>query len=206
MRSLKARPVAREKSIRKSPRADAFHSGEGFIEGCRKDPQTVHADWTPAQEQIDGVRVYEVRNVTKGRGQLTEIFRSDWDLDGGEIDQIFQVLLDGGEVSAWHVHRVTMDRLFVNLGAVRIVLYDARSDSPTFGLVNEYRFGLHRPALLVIPAGIWHGLQNLRNTPSTVLNMVDMAYSYENPDQWRLPWDSAEIPYRFMTADTGMPL
>jgi len=37
----------------------------------------VRPDWTPVQKTIDGVRVREVRNVQKGRGLLTEIFRSD---------------------------------------------------------------------------------------------------------------------------------
>jgi dTDP-4-dehydrorhamnose 3,5-epimerase len=27
--------------------------------------------------------------------------------------------------------------------------------------------------------------------------MVDRAYTYEDPDHWRLPPDTREIPYRF---------
>jgi dTDP-4-dehydrorhamnose 3,5-epimerase len=179
-------------------------SDEGFIEGSVKDVQTVRSDWMPAQTTIHDVQVREVRNLTKGRGCLTEIFRSDWGLDEKGVDQVFQVLLDSGEVSGWHMHRTTLDRLFVSFGAVRIVLYDGRSKSSTYGLVNEFRFGAHRPALVLVPPGVWHGLQNLKNTPGLVLNIVDRAYSYEDPDHWRLPWDSPKIPYRFTTSDADI--
>jgi dTDP-4-dehydrorhamnose 3,5-epimerase len=174
-----------------------FTRAEGFIPGARKDGQSGRPDWTSVQKAIHGVRVREVRNVPKGRGLLTEIFRADWRLDGGVVDQVFQVALGPREISAWHVHRRALDRLFANRGAVRIVLYDARASSPTHGLVNEFRFGEHRPALLLVPAGVWHGVENLRDDPGAVLNLVDRAYSYRDPDHWRLPPDSPRIPFSF---------
>lgn len=177
--------------------ASTFTRAEGFIPGARKDGQSVRPDWTPVQKTIDGVRVREVRHVQKGRGLLTEIFRTDWRVDGGVVDQVFQVTLGPREVSAWHVHRRTLDRLFANRGAVRIVLYDARSSSPTHGQVNEFRFGEHRPALLLVPAGVWHGVENLRDDAGAVLNLVDGAYAYRDPDHWRLPANSPRIPFSF---------
>jgi dTDP-4-dehydrorhamnose 3,5-epimerase len=75
------------------------------------------------------------------------------------------------------------------------VLYDARRDSSTGGLTNEFRFGERRPGLVVIPPGVWHGLRNLQSAPSVVVNLVDRAYAYDAPDHWRLPPDTPEIPY-----------
>jgi dTDP-4-dehydrorhamnose 3,5-epimerase len=175
----------------------AFGPDEGFIEGTRKDPQTIGPDWLPPQQLLQDVRVIEVRNVTKGNGVLTEVFRSDWRIDDAPVDQVFQVTLGPGEISAWHAHRQTRDRLFVNHGAVRLVLYDARRASKTYGEVNEFRFGSHRPALVLVPPGVWHGFQNMRARASRVLNLTDRAYAYEDPDHWRLPPDSPRIPYRF---------
>jgi dTDP-4-dehydrorhamnose 3,5-epimerase len=182
---------------RRDRAAGAFTAAEGFIPGTRRDTQNVRPDWLPHQAPIEGVRIVEVRNVLKGNGHLTEIYRAEWNLDGAAVDQVFQVQLGPDEISAWHVHRDTRDRLFVNHGAIRIVLYDARRASPTHRRVNEYRFGSERPALLCVPAGVWHGIQNLRREPSLILNLVDRAYAYEAPDHWRLPLDSPRIPYRF---------
>ena len=130
-------------------------------------------------------------------GVLTEIFRVDWGLDNGRIGQVFQKLLWPGCLSAWHVHPHTTDRLFVNLGLLKIVLYDARAESATRGAVNEFVFGAARPALVVIPPGVWHGVLNTGPEPAALLNLVDHAYCYEAPDHWRLPPDSPEIPFRW---------
>lgn len=179
----------------KAVREKGFTRGEGRLPGAMRDRQRVERDWLPHQQMIEGVHVRETRNVSKGRGYLTEIFRDEW--DSAPIGQVFQVVLAPREVSAWHVHRHTVDRLFVNSGSVRIVLHDARRSSRSHGLVNQFCFGAHRPALLTVPAGVWHGIQNLLDGPSSVLNVVDVAYSYEAPDHWRLPVDTPRIPFRF---------
>ena len=63
---------------------------------------------------IEGVTVTEVVNVPKSNGYLTEIWRRQWSGVGGIADQIFQVVLDAGSISAWHAHARTEDRLFVS--------------------------------------------------------------------------------------------
>ena len=168
----------------------------GGLPSARRDQQSVTRDWHSIQPPIDGVIVKEVLNVTKNNGILTEVWRADWGLDGLGIGQVFQNYLAAGSTSSWHVHRVTTDRIFVNYGLIKLVLYDARTGSPTFGRVNDFRLGLVRPAMVVVPPGVWHLVQNLQETPSLLLNLVDRAYDYENPDHWRLPPDTTEIPYR----------
>jgi dTDP-4-dehydrorhamnose 3,5-epimerase len=172
-------------------------TGAPPLPGATKDEQSVTADWTVLQEPIDGVQLIEVRNVIANSGHTTEVLRRDWFGTHVEIDQVFQVTLGPNGISAWHVHMDTTDRLFVNAGQVKIALYDSRPESPTRGLVNEFRLGERRPGLVVIPPGVWHGVQNLQATESRVLNLVDVAYEYEDPDHWRLPADTAEIPYSF---------
>jgi dTDP-4-dehydrorhamnose 3,5-epimerase len=179
-----------------------FTPEEGRVEGCSKDAQSVTPEWEPRQELIQGVRVKEVRNVLRdGGGVMTEIFRRDWAPDGGAVEQVFQSLLLPGVVTAWHAHRFTTDRLFVSQGAFKVALYDGRRRSPTYGLTNEFRFGSARPALLTVPPGVWHGAQNISAQPALLLNLVDRAYSYEDPDHWRLPADTDKIPYAFGAVD-----
>lgn len=171
---------------------------EWRIAGAVKDPQTITARWTPsAMRLIAGVAIREVLHVPKSNGYLTEIFRRDWPEAHGEVDQIFQVVLDPGAVSAWHAHAETTDRLFVSHGLMRIVLYDARPDSQTHGAINELRFGTIRPALIHVPPRVWHGVQNVSQGPAILINAVDRAYDYESPDHWRAPADSPEIPFTF---------
>ena len=167
----------------------------------KQDAQTIDGEWRAiGRPLIAGVQVKEMRHVPTGYGYLTEIWRRDWGLDDVAVDQVFQSTLAPGGVSAWHAHAETTDRLSVNQGLIRVVLYDARRSSPTFGLVNELQLGTIRPGLIVIPPRVWHGVQNADAAPSSLLNLVDRAYRYEGPDHWRLPPDTSEIPYRFTTS------
>ncbi len=171
-----------------------------LLPGASPDTQTVTAKWDPPDLRlIDGVRVHEVRHVVKATGALTELYRRDWFDDDRPVDQVFQVVIDPGSISAWHAHAETWDRLFVTQGSARIVLFDHRQGSPTFGLINEFRFGVLRPALVMVPPRVWHGVQCLGTEPAHVLNAVDRAYDYERPDHWRVERDCAAIPYRFPT-------
>jgi dTDP-4-dehydrorhamnose 3,5-epimerase len=107
-----------------------------------------------------------------------------------------------GAISAWHTHAITTDRLFVAAGVAHIVLYDAREDSPTKGLINEFRYGEHRQALVSVPPGVWHGVRNFGPSNAVLLNLVDVAYQYDDPDHWRLPIDTDKIPFKFDTSNT----
>ena len=171
-------------------------SDRKWLLGGTKDSQSITSDWELVnQNWIDGVTLRDVRNVPKDTGYLTEIFRREW-LDGNAVvDQVFQVTIFGGQHSAWHTHGTTTDRLFVNNGQLKIVLFDSREESPTFGSINEVRLGVIRPGLVIIPPRVWHGVFNLSNETASVLNLVDRAYEYDDPDHWRLPSDSPQIPY-----------
>jgi dTDP-4-dehydrorhamnose 3,5-epimerase len=175
----------------------ALSPREGALEGATRDRQSITRDWEPLQSLIDGVAVREVRHVAKDNGHLTEMWRDDWGLSPGGVAQVFQALIEPAGISAWHVHRTATDRLFANHGLVKIVLFDARAGSPTEGRVNVFRCGTIRPALIVVPPGVWHGVQNLGSEPALLLNLPDRAYQYEAPDHWRLPPDTDRIPYSF---------
>ncbi|MES2934395.1 MAG: dTDP-4-dehydrorhamnose 3,5-epimerase [Pseudomonadota bacterium] len=169
-----------------------------LIKGAIKDAQSVTAEWRSADTAlIEGVRLQEVKNVVKQNGFLTELYRRDWALDGGVVDQVFQVRLAPGGLSAWHAHGLTTDRLFVGEGTLKIVLYDGRQDSVSYRKINVFRCSHVRPMLIVIPPGVWHGVHNIGADTATLINMVDRAYDYSNPDHWRLAPDTPQIPYCF---------
>ena len=165
------------------------------LANCEPTKQSVTQDWQFVQELIEGVIVKEVRSVTTGYGYLTEVYRSDWKLETLGIEQIFQSVLLPGTLSAWHAHEFTTDRIFCAFGFLKLVLYDAREGSPTHGMTNVFGIGTPRPALVVIPPKVWHGVQNNGDQPAAILNAVDRAYQYESPDHWRVDPDSPEIPY-----------
>lgn len=169
-----------------------------LVPGAARDVQSITRDGElVGQRTIGGVTLRDMRPVNTGYGYLTEMLRGEW-LDGNnKVDQIFVSTLKPGAVSAWHAHAVTTDRLFVAAGMILVVLFDNREGSETRGQVNEFRISSVRPGLLIMPPRVWHGVKNVGDTPAQIINAVDSAYSYESPDHWRAPENSAAIPYSF---------
>ena len=137
---------------------------DGALPGAARDAQSITSDWQVLQPLIEGVVVREVRNVLKDNGSLTEVWRDDWHLAPTGIAQVFQVVIEPLAISAWHVHQSATDRLFANRGQLKIVLFDARAGSPTESRLNVFRCGSARPMLIVVPPGVWHGVQNIGAT------------------------------------------
>ena len=174
-----------------------------MIEEACKDGQLVTSDWQILQERIDGVHIHEVRHVPRDHGVITEMYRSEWDPTGLPVVHSYQSRLFPGAIGAWSCHARSIDRLFVNQGHVKLVLFDGREDSPNYGQVNEVHCGDVRPMFVVVPIGVWHGLQNLGTTDALMINFPTLAYDYADPDHYRLPWDTHRIPYRWTGASAA---
>lgn len=177
---------------------ESLKESDWLIAGASKDAQSVTADWQPVQlKLIDGVTVRESRSVPKRNGLVTELYRADWYDTEQSVGQVFVVRLNPLGISAWHAHAVAVDRLSVIAGAITLVLYDSRADSPTYGLVNEFQLNAARPTTVVVPPKVWHGVRNPGDVVSFLANMPDRAYQYEDPDHWRVPLDAPAVPYRW---------
>src|SRR3954471_17263008 len=141
-----------------------------MLPGAKKDAQLVTRDWQLLGNGIDGVVSREVRHVVRDHGVITENYRAEWDPTGLPLVQVYQSRLFPGALGAWSCHAKAIDRLFVNQGHVKIVLFDGREDSPTANQLMEIYVGDARPTFLVVPPGVWHGLRNLGPTDLLMLN------------------------------------
>jgi dTDP-4-dehydrorhamnose 3,5-epimerase len=166
-----------------------------MLQGAKKDEQLVDAEWQKVAGGLDGVVTREVLHVPRDHGVITELYRPEWDPTGLPVVHIYQSRLFPGAIGAWSCHTKNVDRLFCNQGHLKVVLYDGREDSPTHGQAREVFIGDTRPTFVIVPVGIWHGLQNLGAGDALVLNYPTHAYDYEDPDHWRLPADTDQIPY-----------
>ena len=181
--------------------SDVRGAGSGPLPGLTtsavQDEAHIGPNWELRGELIDGVRLSEVRNIVTGNGATTELWRREWSTGMSELAQVIHVALEPGAVSAWHLHRSQSDGVFVVGGSLRLVLYDPREGSPTAGKVDVLHLSNVRPTFVLIPTDVWHGLEVLGHEPARFVNCFDACYDYDDPDEWRLPHDSDEIPYRF---------
>ena len=143
---------------------------------------------------IEGVVFKPLRVIPDERGRLMEILRCDDELFE-KFGQVYMTTTYPGVIKAWHFHEKQDDNAAVVRGMLKVALYDDRSDSPTHREVNEFFLGEHKPSILHIPKGVYHGWKCVGQTEAIVVNCVTEPYNRETPDEFRLPFDTDKIPY-----------
>jgi len=148
----------------------------------------------PRKELIAGVVVKDLKVIPDERGRLMEILRSDDDIFQ-KFGQVYMTTNYPGVVKAWHYHKKQTDHVVCVRGMIKLVMYDGREDSSTRGRINEFFLGEHNPGMVRIPPGVWHGWKGIAETEALIINVTTELYNADSPDEFRLPYDTEEIPY-----------
>jgi len=149
---------------------------------------------------IDGVRQRTAPTQVDERGTICEMFNPAWRFDDAPLVYVYQTSLLPGFVKGWVLHYEQDDRLFLSIGRLRVVLFDGRSNSPTYQALNRFEAGEMNRMLLRIPAGVYHAVENIGTTEAYFYNMPTQPYRHDDPDKFRLPLDNDFIPYKFKAA------
>jgi dTDP-4-dehydrorhamnose 3,5-epimerase len=149
---------------------------------------------------IEGVKVKPLRMIPDERGRLMELLRADDEIFI-KFGQVYMTTVYPGVVKAWHYHKKQYDNFVAVRGMIKLVLYDAREDSPTRGEINEFFIGDWNPQLVQIPPGVYHGFKCISETEAIVINIPTEVYDYAQPDEYRLDPHRGEIPYDWARKD-----
>ena len=163
----------------------------------KQDPPTVSPDGEPLARRIAGVEIRYQAPIADERGEVVEIYRPSWGVHPDPLVYVYQVMVRPGVTKGWVMHKLSDDRIFVSRGDLRVGLYDARPDSPTHGLLNVFTLTERRRPLIVIPRGVYHGVQNVGLRDAFFINMPTRPYDHANPDKYRLPLKNDLIPFDF---------
>ena len=143
---------------------------------------------------IEGVKVKKLKVIPDNRGQLMEILRVD---DGffQKFGQVYMTTALPGIVKAWHGHSLQTDNFTCISGKMKLALYDARKDSPTYKEVNDFLISLENPILVQIPPLVYHGFKCVGDKEAIVINTVTRPYNHKKPDEGRIDAYENDIPY-----------
>ncbi|MBT1159965.1 dTDP-4-dehydrorhamnose 3,5-epimerase family protein [Aminobacter anthyllidis] len=147
-------------------------------------------------DQIEGVRLQRLATRADKRGDLT-VLLSALKEPIMSPPHVYLVSAEPRSIRAWVYHKRQSDRLAYTNGDVRVVLYDLRTDSPTYQKLNILDVGAANKVLLTIPPFVVHGVQNRGMAAATFVNMPTNVYDPENPDKSRVRYDHPGIPYKF---------
>ncbi len=143
---------------------------------------------------IEGTEVKKLEMKPGSRGMDMEILREDEPIFRS-FGQLYLSSLYPGAVRGWHLHKRKHDYLACLHGMIKLVLYDAREDSPTRGEVNEMFLGEHNQILVHIPPGVNHGMKCISPCEALMINCPSEPHQAENPDEFGEPVEVSSIPY-----------
>jgi dTDP-4-dehydrorhamnose 3,5-epimerase len=143
---------------------------------------------------IEGVTIKKLLLNPDERGWLMEILRCDDPLFQ-KFGQVYLATAYSSVVKAWHYHKKQTDNFTCVHGMMKVVLSDARKESPTYKVLMELFVGEKNPAPISVPPGVYHRFKGIGTDTAYFLSIPTLPYNYKEPDEYRLPPDTPEILY-----------
>ncbi len=167
---------------------------DSTAEIAQRDTQTVTKSGEQVATTIDGIQSFSPVNHVDHRGRVFEIFPRVNDYWKDPVVYCYAFTIHHQQVKGWGLHQEKDDRYTLITGELLTILFDARLDSSTHGMVQKVTLSPQGTRQLLIPAGVWHMNVNIGESEVHLINHPTQVYHHANPDRLLLPWNTPEIP------------
>ena len=127
-------------------------------------------------KNIEGIHILPLKIISDHRGSVMHMLRNDSNVFKrfGEI-YFSTIFID--KIKAWHLHKEATLNYACIFGKVKLVLFDERKDSNTYGKYQEILLSLDNYSLISIPPNIWNGFKGLNKEHSIIANCLDLPHN-----------------------------
>lgn len=131
---------------------------------------------------IEGVEQIPLRRIPDSRGRIVHFMRkTDEAFQDFDVQEVYFSWVYSGAIKAWHRHTEMTLNYAVLVGDIKLVLFDSRIDSPSYGELEEIYLGEHSPhGIIRVPPMIWNGFMAVGNANALVANVTDVVH---RPDE-----------------------
>jgi dTDP-4-dehydrorhamnose 3,5-epimerase len=150
---------------------------------------------------IEGVTLTKLGQFPDERGAVLHMLRSD-SPEFTRFGECYFSEVFPGVVKAWKRHSRQTQNLAVPIGRARIVIYDDRDNSPSYGQLQVIDLGRPDAYLrLKIPPSLWYGFAGTSPVPALLVNCTDRPHEPHESDV--RPLNHPDIPYQWDVLTTG---
>ena len=167
------------------------------LRAAARDKQMVNKEGHPTSRLTEGVAIRQIPTHVDDRGSVFELYDLRWGFHPKPLGFAYCFTLRPGRVKGWALHKQHDDRYVLLKGELKLVLFDPRPHSSTYGEVCEVWLTEYDRKLVSIPEFVWHADHNVGSSDVVAVNFPTIPYDHSNPDKYRLPVDTDLIPYRF---------
>lgn len=143
---------------------------------------------------IEGVVIKTLTKIPDERGMIMHMLRED-DSCFERFGEIYFSVVYPEVVKGWHVHKKMILNYAVVIGMIKLVLFDGRPGSPTFGEIQEICMGEDNYLLVKIPFGVTNGFKGIGTKPAIVANCATLPHDAE--EIIRIDPFKNDIPYNW---------
>ena len=145
---------------------------------------------------IEGVVIKPLRVISDERGFVLHMMRRDDPLFQ-QFGEIYFSIVYPGVIKGWHLHRKMTLNYAVVSGMIKLVLYDSRKESSSYGRIQEICIGERNYSLVQIPPLVWNGFQGLGTRQAIVANCA--THPHDPAEIERIDPLNNDIPYDWST-------
>jgi dTDP-4-dehydrorhamnose 3,5-epimerase len=143
---------------------------------------------------IDGVIIHKLKQITDERGRVMHMLRCDSTLFE-KFGEIYFSVVNPGVVKAWKRHKRMTQNIAVPIGKIKLVIYDNRDGTTSYGRTEVMEAGEEDYCLVKIPPLVWYGFQCASFTQALIANCSDLPHDPDEVEHLK-PLDCS-IPYRW---------
>ena len=141
---------------------------------------------------IDGVIITPLKQIEDERGKVMHMLRNDSNIFK-QFGEIYFSTIFTESIKAWHLHQKAILNYACIKGKVKLVLFDDRKNSKSFGEHAEYILTPKDYFLITIPPFIWNGFIGLDKSESIVANCISLPH--DESEMVRRKYDDKYFKY-----------
>ena len=125
---------------------------------------------------IDGINIIALKQISDNRGAVLHVLKST-DPFFTKFGEAYFSKINSGVVKGWKYHKKMSQNFSVPYGKLKLVFYDARENSKTYGVSNEiFLDPKENYKLLQIPPKIWYSFKCISENDCLLLNISDIPH------------------------------
>ena len=144
---------------------------------------------------IHDVVITELKQIHDARGKVMRMIDVESPTFVG-FGSIYFSCVYPKKIKAWHLHKAMTLNYAVPVGRIRLVLYDSRINSPTYGELQEIIMGTESYCLVTVPPYIWNGFKGEGDKMSVVANCASIVHS--DDEIVRIKLNDPSIPFEWL--------
>lgn len=118
---------------------------------------------------IEDVKIFPLRQIPDERGKIMHMLKCT-DPHFEKFGEIYFSVAYPGVIKGWHLHTKQTQFYAVISGMIKLVLFDERKQSQTYGELMEIFTGDDNYQLIKIPVGVVNGYKTIGVMPAIVAN------------------------------------